>query len=107
MKCPRCGEPVTPFAAGCAICGADLSEVQAKQGPRAPQLPRVGNDGIRIGIAFLLAVAAPFLGIAAAAFFAWQFDNEGNVRLRNVMFGALALSVVLLGTGFSLYAALA
>ena len=23
-RCPRCGERVTPFAAGCAICGADL-----------------------------------------------------------------------------------
>ena len=22
--CPRCGERVTPFAAGCALCGADL-----------------------------------------------------------------------------------
>jgi hypothetical protein len=22
--CPQCGERVTPFAAGCAICGADL-----------------------------------------------------------------------------------
>ena len=107
MRCPNCGEPVTPYAAGCAICGADLSEVRARRGPRGPQLPRVGSDGIRVGIAFLLAAAAPFLGIAAAAFFAWQFDNEGNERLRNVMFGALALSVILLGTGFSLYALLA
>jgi hypothetical protein len=23
-RCPQCGERVTPFAAGCAICGADL-----------------------------------------------------------------------------------
>ena len=22
--CPQCGERVTPFAAGCALCGADL-----------------------------------------------------------------------------------
>jgi hypothetical protein len=22
--CPDCGERVTPFAAGCALCGADL-----------------------------------------------------------------------------------
>ena len=107
MRCPNCGEPVTPYAAGCAICGADLSEVQARQGSRAPQLPRVSNDGIRIGLAFLLAFAAPFLGIVAAGFFAWQFDNEGNERLRNLMFGALALAVVLLGTGFNIYAQLA
>jgi len=23
-RCPRCGEHVSPFAAGCAICGAKL-----------------------------------------------------------------------------------
>jgi DNA-directed RNA polymerase subunit RPC12/RpoP len=23
-RCPRCGERVTPYAAGCAICGAEL-----------------------------------------------------------------------------------
>jgi predicted amidophosphoribosyltransferase len=23
-RCPSCGERVTPFAAGCALCGADL-----------------------------------------------------------------------------------
>jgi hypothetical protein len=22
--CPQCGERVTPYAAGCALCGADL-----------------------------------------------------------------------------------
>ena len=22
--CPKCGERVTPYAAGCALCGADL-----------------------------------------------------------------------------------
>jgi hypothetical protein len=23
-RCPNCGERVTPYAAGCALCGADL-----------------------------------------------------------------------------------
>jgi predicted amidophosphoribosyltransferase len=23
-RCPSCGERVTPYAAGCALCGADL-----------------------------------------------------------------------------------
>ncbi|MDX6718483.1 MAG: hypothetical protein QOJ63_737 [Solirubrobacteraceae bacterium] len=31
--CPRCGERVSAFAAGCAICGADLD-------PRRAQRPR-------------------------------------------------------------------
>jgi len=47
-RCPACGATVTPFAAGCAICGADLeahrrraSELSAKLGAlRPPALPR-------------------------------------------------------------------
>jgi predicted amidophosphoribosyltransferase len=30
--CPECGERVTPFAAGCALCGADL-DPRRWQGP--------------------------------------------------------------------------
>lgn len=30
--CPRCGERVTAFAAGCALCGAELDPRRA-QGP--------------------------------------------------------------------------
>jgi hypothetical protein len=30
--CPGCGERVTPFAAGCALCGADL-DPRRWQGP--------------------------------------------------------------------------
>src|ERR671933_939527 len=32
--CPRCGERVSAFAAGCALCGADLDPRRA-QGPRS------------------------------------------------------------------------
>lgn len=28
--CPRCSERVTPFAAGCALCGADLDPRRAQ-----------------------------------------------------------------------------
>ena len=61
---------------------AGLTEVQAKQGPRMPSAPRVGNDGFRVGLAFLLAIAAPFLGIAAAAFFLPR-----NIRRKLKMIG--------------------
>jgi predicted amidophosphoribosyltransferase len=26
--CPQCGERVTPYAAGCALCGADLDPLR-------------------------------------------------------------------------------
>lgn len=32
-RCPNCGERVMPFAAGCAICGADLDTTRFDGGP--------------------------------------------------------------------------
>ena len=48
-KCPKCGEPVSPFAAGCAICGTNLDAARAElaaRRARRPQLPtlRLSDD---------------------------------------------------------------
>jgi hypothetical protein len=56
-KCPSCREPVSQFAAGCAVCGTDLqaarAELAAKRAklPRMPGdgVPRLGDDAVRIG----------------------------------------------------------
>ena len=32
-RCPSCGERVSPYAAGCAVCGADLDTARWDQGP--------------------------------------------------------------------------
>ena len=32
-RCPSCGERVSPFAAGCAVCGADLDPSRWDTGP--------------------------------------------------------------------------
>jgi hypothetical protein len=32
-RCPNCREPVSPFAAGCARCGADLDTKRFDRGP--------------------------------------------------------------------------
>jgi hypothetical protein len=32
-RCPQCGERVSPFAAGCAVCGADLDTRRWDSGP--------------------------------------------------------------------------
>ena len=32
-RCPNCKEPVSPFAAGCAICGTDLDTRRWDTGP--------------------------------------------------------------------------
>jgi hypothetical protein len=40
-RCPNCGERVQPFAAGCAICGADLDPKRWDSGPSV--LQRAGS----------------------------------------------------------------
>ena len=40
-RCPNCKEPVSPFAAGCAICGADLDTKRWDKGPSGAN--RVGS----------------------------------------------------------------
>jgi hypothetical protein len=40
-RCPECGERVSPYAAGCAICGADLDPSRWDTGPGGAQ--RVGS----------------------------------------------------------------
>ena len=40
-RCPNCGERVLPFAAGCAICGADLDTARFDRGPSL--LQRLGS----------------------------------------------------------------
>jgi hypothetical protein len=98
-KCPKCGEPVSPFAAGCAICGTDLEvarrEFAAKRA-RRPQLPgfRPTDDGIRIGVGVLAAIFSPVMGVLLTGYFAYDADQNGRIRLRNLMIGLLILSLV-------------
>jgi hypothetical protein len=40
-RCPNCREPVSPFAAGCAICGTDLDTSRWDTGPGP--LTRLGS----------------------------------------------------------------
>ena len=98
-KCPNCGEPVSPFAAGCAICGTDLekarSELAAKRA-RRPQVstPRIGDDGVRIGVSVLATLFSPLMGALLSGYFAYDADQNGRVGLRNLMVVLLVLSLV-------------
>ena len=40
-RCPNCKEPVSPFAAGCAVCGTDLDTKRWDTGPSG--INRVGS----------------------------------------------------------------
>jgi hypothetical protein len=72
-RCPQCGEPVTPFAAGCAICGADLEEHHQAVAARAarPGIPTVRLPAVDEDVGMLLIVTAlvllfPVVGLVVA-----------------------------------------
>lgn len=99
-KCPKCGEPVSPFAAGCAICGTNLeaarAELAAKRA-RRPSLPgpvRLGDDAVRIGVGVIAAVFAPVMGALLTGYFAYDADRNGRTAPRNLMIALLGFSLI-------------
>jgi hypothetical protein len=99
-KCPNCREPVSPFAAGCAICGTNLeaarAELAAKRA-RRPSLPgpvRLGDDAVRIGVGVIAAVFAPVMGALLTGYFAYDADRNGRTATRNLMFALLGFSLI-------------
>jgi hypothetical protein len=100
-RCPKCREPVSQFAAGCAVCGTDLQAARAElaeRSARRPQLPdrvpRLGDDAIRIGVTVLAALFSPLMGALLAGYFAYDADRDGRVPTRNLMILLLGLSLV-------------
>jgi hypothetical protein len=99
-KCPNCREPVSPFAAGCAICGTDLEAARAAlaaKRARRPQLPGavwLSDDAIRIAVSVLAAVFSPVMGSLLTGYFAYDAHQNGRERTRNVMVLLLGFSLV-------------
>ena len=97
-RCPNCGEPVSPFAAGCAICGTDLeaarAELAAKRA-RRPSCPplRLGDDAVRIGVGVIAAVFSPVMGALLTGYFAYDGPQRPNPT-RNVMICVLGFSLI-------------
>lgn len=99
-KCPNCREPVSPFAAGCAICGtnleaarADLAAKRARR-PRVPGAVSLSDDALRIGVGVLAAVFAPVMGALLIGYFAYDANQNGRIRTRNVMIALLGFSLI-------------
>jgi predicted amidophosphoribosyltransferase len=51
-RCPGCGEPVSVFAAGCAICGTDLEQHRREIDQRGIDLPHVPKAERRASFGF-------------------------------------------------------
>lgn len=71
-RCPRCGEPVSQFAAGCAVCGTDLEAARREHARRRarrpsflrwPRLPSVPDEVLLVAILTLVVLTFPVLGI--------------------------------------------
>ena len=97
MRCPQCGEPVSQFAAGCAVCGADLEahREQARVRPHVPT-PRVSlpyDWWLYLGTA-LAALFFPLLGLILA-FFAAR-DRTGGERTYFIACGAVSVALLVI-----------
>jgi hypothetical protein len=102
-QCPQCGSAVTPFAAGCAVCGADLEAHRAREAQRGARLervrppalprPRVSPDVMAVGLTLLAAVFMPLLALVMAVL--WARDPM-RANVRHLLIGCGILAAVLL-----------
>ena len=108
-RCPECGEPVSQFAAGCAICGADLECHRTELAARRRSLPHVAVadrlpfDRLRGDVhvtrlvwAIVLTLLAPFIGLLLAGWFAYLADQEGRDGIRNALIAVCGFAFVML-----------
>jgi hypothetical protein len=105
--CPNCGQPVSTFAAGCALCGTDLEAHRAQlrarpplltrfaaRRPRAPDVQVDATDLAMLSVTLVLALFAPLFGLLLACFCAWAKHRDGDLALRNILLGLAALALV-------------
>lgn len=114
-KCPQCGEPVSQFAAGCAICGADLERARLEAAERErnrrlprPEVPRSvslgGSGDVLFGAAMaLLALVTPPLAILIDGFMALRFHDEGRTGLRNAALVCVAAALLFTAFPFGIW----
>jgi hypothetical protein len=105
-RCPNCGEPVSQFAAGCAICGTDLEAYRTQLAERrasAPSLPgwaRLPTTGdvhvTRLVFAIVATLFAPFVGLLLAAWFAYHADEDGRDGIRNALIAVCVFAIAML-----------
>jgi hypothetical protein len=107
-KCPNCGQPVTAYAAGCAVCGTDIAAARgalAERRLRTPSVPRLrlDDDALRLVLGLIVALAAPLFGVLLASWFTWQLHHEGRTGTRNLMLLIVLIAAIPLITGYSLW----
>ena len=105
-KCPGCGEPVSVFAAGCAVCGADLEQHRRELDARRIELPHVPRATSRsrfrfdphlalVALVLLATLLSPFLALIMAAVGAQDRHRNGRIDQRNLFIGLAILNLAL------------
>lgn len=97
---------MTPFAAGCAVCGTDLEAARAARSARPRiALPRArvygglstgGVDWLHVAIAVLAALALAPVGLFLALFWASRYNRDGNRVMTMAMVAVAALAAAAL-----------
>jgi hypothetical protein len=104
--CHNCGEPVSQFAAGCAICGADLSAQRART-PTGPSLAghvrppnwlatERGKTAALLTVLVLMVLVSPLLCLILGAMAVVDRNRRGDFLVRNVIVALMVVDVGLL-----------
>jgi hypothetical protein len=104
--CPNCGQTVTPFAAGCAVCGTDLEAARAaRSAKRRVELPQArwyggtssgSVDWIHLLLAVLASLALAPVGLFLGLYWASRYHRDGNTVMTVGMLAAAALAAAAL-----------
>ncbi len=105
-KCPNCGSNVSQFAAGCAICGENLTAArqdlerrrEARPSLAAPGwIPEIAaGDAILGAILIVAAFGSPVIGGPIAGLFAYFAHQRGDTVQRNLALIAVAVAVIVI-----------
>lgn len=93
-RCPRCRATVSQFAAGCALCGADLELLRRRPGARLarairtspiPYLSRnLAADTVLTALLMAMTLFAPLFGMGLALLVGWDRAHRGHRTMRNI-----------------------
>jgi hypothetical protein len=103
-NCPDCGSTVSQFAAGCAICGANLVAARQARERRREALPSLqapswvpritGTDAVLGVLLIVCAFASPLVGGPIAGLFAYFANQKGDIVQRNLALLAVAVALI-------------
>ncbi|MBA2349074.1 MAG: hypothetical protein H0V81_12335 [Solirubrobacterales bacterium] len=98
-RCPECREPVSQFAAGCAVCGADLEQARRSRSGRRrlslPAVPAVPEEVVAVVTMSLITIFVPVFGALLTAFVLHHRRAWSGPALRVALWVVLGVAIVL------------